>query len=262
MSAGAVAWAISIPPLPEESEVGDAYEQQEEGQHVGHRRGGAHVELAQTGLGYVDYGGSGLLARRPLRDDVGLAEHVRLAQDGYGDDEEEHGPQARDGDVQEPLPGVGAVHGRGLVEVARDVLEAGQVDHGVEAERPPYRRPDERDPGPRQRRDPGYGPDPELPEVEVHQPHVRVEQEPPEDPDNRHAEDVRREENAAEEGPPAELLVQHERHEQRYYNEQRHGEQGVLARVLHAVPEGAARRRARGGRGDGGAQAPHAAGAG
>src|SRR4028119_2396004 len=164
MSAGAVAWAISVLPLAEESEVGDAYEQQEEGQHVGHRRGGAHVELAQAGLGYVDDGRRGLLARRPLRDDVGLAEHVRLAQEGYGDDEEEHGPEARDGDVQEPVPGVGAVHGRGLVEVARDVLEAGEVDYGVKAERPPYRRPDERYPGPRQRPGPGYGGDPPLPQ--------------------------------------------------------------------------------------------------
>src|SRR4028118_2007692 len=111
MSAGAVAWAISVPPLAEESEVGDAYEQQEEGQHVGHRRGGAHVELAQAGLGYVDDGGSGLLARRPLCDDVGLAEHVRLAQDGYGDAAEGPRPPGRDRAAAERSPGGGALDG-------------------------------------------------------------------------------------------------------------------------------------------------------
>ena len=44
---------------------------------------------------------------------------------------------------------LGAVERGGLVELARDVLQAGQVDDRVEAERPPDGHPDQRDPGPR-----------------------------------------------------------------------------------------------------------------
>ena len=113
--------------------------------------------------------------------------------------------------------------GDGLVELARDVLETGEVDDSVEPERPPNGDPHEGDPGPRYRRDPRYVlRHPKDSQIVVQKPHIGVEDEPPQDADNGNPEHVRREVYGPEEVPSGKFLVQKECYEQRNDHQQRH----------------------------------------
>ena len=101
------------------------------------------------------------------------------------------------------LPRPGAVHRRRLVEVPRDLLQSGEVEDEVEAERPPDGGDRERRHRPRRVAEPARRGHADLGERGVEQAQAgRVEP----DPDQRHdrgRQDVRREERQAEEPPAA-----------------------------------------------------------
>jgi hypothetical protein len=143
--------------------------------------------------------------------------------------------EGRQGDVPEPTDAICAVHRRGLVELLADVLKPGEVDDGVEAERPPERDAHEREPHPRLGGQPSHVVlDADLLEVVVQEADVVVEDVAEEHCDDRHAEHVRREVDRSEDGPPLELLVQHRGQEQRDDDQQRHGQDrdSSVARML------------------------------
>ena len=84
-------------------------------------------------------------------------QHVDLVEDLHGadqrqdDDDEQVRHEQRQGDAPEDAAGPGAVHLGGLVEVARDRLQAGEQDEGVEAHMRPDRHADGGGEGPEPR---------------------------------------------------------------------------------------------------------------
>src|SRR3954466_14031955 len=103
--------------LAEQPEDQEAEQDEEQGQHVAHRRRAAHLVVAQAGLGDLVDRRPGFGAGRALGDQVGLPEHVRRGDDRRHGDEREHRLEPRQRHVPELLPAVGAVHLRRLVEL-------------------------------------------------------------------------------------------------------------------------------------------------
>jgi len=60
-----------------------------------------------------------------------LGKEGQPAEGGRDDSEEDNWPQQWDGDAEEDVEGVGAIHTGGLVEVGWDALQASHVDQGV-----------------------------------------------------------------------------------------------------------------------------------
>src|SRR5215210_5273521 len=79
--------ATSGLPLAEDGEVEEADDHEEEREHVTHRGGGPHPEVAEPLLEDEHDRGARLVPRRPLRDQQSLAEHVRAGQDRHCDEE-------------------------------------------------------------------------------------------------------------------------------------------------------------------------------
>ena len=100
------------------------------------RRSVAHVEVVEglfIEVVEVEIGG---LQRAALGDDKGLGEDLE-GIDQLDDQQKEEGRrQQGQGDAPEALPAVGAVELGGLVQMGRDVLQAGQVDHRAAAHAP------------------------------------------------------------------------------------------------------------------------------
>src|SRR6201999_1043045 len=113
-------------------------------------RGRGRVADALTGeRGVVDPfdGRAAGVVRAALEDQVDLVEDLQRGDDlQHGD---QRGGPAEHRDRQSPglLPLAGAVQGRGLIEVTRDLLQAGQVEDEVEADRPTHRDDEEREDG-------------------------------------------------------------------------------------------------------------------
>ena len=118
-----------------------------EEEHERQRRRVAQPVLREAGLvDVLDRRPGGVLRARPaLLQQVDLVEHLQRGdhlQHGH-----EHGGRGeqRQRDVPHLLPRRRAVGGRRLVELARDLLQAGEVEHEVEADRPPDGRDDHGD---------------------------------------------------------------------------------------------------------------------
>ena len=75
--------------------------------------------------------------RAALGHDVHLVEDLQRGDHLQHHDQRRGAAEQRDGDPPDLLPRAGAVDRRRLVEVARDLLQPGEVEHEVEAERPP-----------------------------------------------------------------------------------------------------------------------------
>src|SRR5215813_835296 len=98
-------------------------------EHPRHRRGGAEVEEVLEGrLVEVLDDGSRRVARTAVGQDEHLAEDLERADDVGDEHEQEHRPEQRHRDRPEAAPATGAVDRGRLVELARNVLESGQID--------------------------------------------------------------------------------------------------------------------------------------
>src|SRR6202012_2843803 len=124
---------------PDEGHDEDDDEQDERGR-------GREADALAGERGVVDPfdGRAAGVVRAALQDQVDLVEDLQRGDDLEHGDQRGGPAQHRDGQPPGLLPPAGAVHGRGLVEVTRDLLQAGQVEDEVEADRPPDGDDDDR----------------------------------------------------------------------------------------------------------------------
>jgi hypothetical protein len=110
----------------------------EERQHIG--GGGAHPDVVGRGEGElvaVPGGDVRGVARPALRDRQDLLEYRERERGPQDQDDHDDGGEQRQRDRAEALPGVGPVHGRRLVELARNTLQGGMDDQHCERQRAP-----------------------------------------------------------------------------------------------------------------------------
>src|SRR6266536_134992 len=114
-------------------------------EHPRHGRGGAELEevLERRLVQVLDHGARGV-ARPALGEDEHLPEDLERADDMGDEDEEKDRTEEGQRDGAEASPPAGAVEGRRLVEIARNVLQPRQVDHEVVAGHPPHGGEDDR----------------------------------------------------------------------------------------------------------------------
>src|SRR4029450_802418 len=182
----------------QEAELQQREHQDDGEEHPRHRGGGAErEEVLEGGLVEVLDDGAGAVARAALREHEDLPEDLERADDVGDEDEEEHGAEQGQRDGPEAPDRAGPVERRRLVEVAGNVLEAGQVDHEVVPRHPPHGGRDDYP-----HRGAALGgplePPPDQPaEVVVERPDHGIEQPEPGEPDRDHGEGEREEEGAA-----------------------------------------------------------------
>src|SRR5690606_27634121 len=114
---------------------GQCCQQQHHAQHHAGRRGQTEPLQLRGETGRVDvlhhqHGGG---ARSTTGKDVHLVEQLHRPDQRQHHHDHHGGHQERHGDVAERLYVVGAVDGRGVVELERDALQTSQQDKGVEA---------------------------------------------------------------------------------------------------------------------------------
>ncbi len=144
-----------------------------------------------------------------IYDDVGGVERATFGHNVYeckdlerSDDrcdqhEEGRGPEHRECDVPEAPPGPGPVDHRGLVELVRYRLQAGEEDHHLEADVDPDGHDDQGEQRGGRAVEPGEGSQPHQPQRPVEKPEVGVVHPLPDDGDGDEARDVGQEEHGA-----------------------------------------------------------------
>src|SRR5216683_119002 len=181
-----------------------------------HRGGRAELEkiLERRLVEMLDHRARGV-ARTALGEDEYLPEDLEGSDDVGDEDEEEHRAEQRQGDGPEAPPPARAIEGGGLVELARDVLEAREIDDEVVARHPPDGGQDDRPHGRGGIREPGADRNPERLQVVVERPDDGVEEPEPHEPDRDHGKRERKEECAPEKCPQRGAPVERDRKRQR-----------------------------------------------
>src|ERR1700753_2625484 len=204
---------------PDEGHNQDDDEQDERG-----RGRVAHALAGERGVVDPLDGRAAGVVRPALQDQVDLVEDLQRGDDlQHGD---QGGGPAQHGDGQPPglLPAAGAVQGRGLVQVARDLLQAGQVEHEVEADRPPHGDDDDRVDGHVRVGQPARGTDPDQVEEPGQHAINRLVDEQPAQGDGRRGQNVGQEKGQPEEPLPTPDPVDHDGEEQRQDDQRRGGD--------------------------------------
>src|SRR5262245_52666132 len=126
----AIRSVLRVPAQQPELQHGEGEDHREE--HPRHGGGGAELEeILESGLVEVLDHGPGGVPRSAHREHEDLPEELEGPDDVSHEDEEQHRPQERERDRPEAPRGAGAVEGGRFVELTRNVLKPGQVDHQV-----------------------------------------------------------------------------------------------------------------------------------
>src|SRR3712207_338128 len=110
-----------------QADLGVGHHGDDRGYHVGAGCGEAEVEGAERRFVEVVEAGERRVVRAAARQDVRLGEELERAYRREDGAEEDDGPQQRHGDPEKAGEAPRAVHARGIVQLVRDVLQAGEI---------------------------------------------------------------------------------------------------------------------------------------
>ncbi len=223
---------------PQHLELQDRQDRDGEEQHDRDRGPVAAVIALESLFVDVLHHDIGRVERAALRHQVDLVEDLELQDQLDGQDQRRHRPDQRPGDVAEPREAVGAVEGRGVVDVLRDALQAGDEQQDVEPVGPPDRDEGDRRHGPERVGPHRHGMAEQQPDRVLGNAELRVQHPLPDQEHHRHGQDVGQEEGGEDEAlQPAAQARDHHGDAEPEQRRRHHRQQHEIAGVQHRLPE-------------------------